>query len=575
MRINVRQKIQLPIIGFISFLSLFAYLYFPYVQREALLDSYRNEVESLARMAAHGITTGLNNDDYTSIRSALDFVKTAPSVRFVALVSNGETVASYPDGFVYKDSLEHIDSLMIANFPVTSYIIPGRIYVGSSTRGIQKAIQRTRLTASWVAFATLLLGIFVGMGQARLIVRPLRLLQLAAMKVGQGDLNTLVTRQTADEIGDLAEEFGKMVLNVRQAQLRVQEANQKLQEQNHIIELDRRRLEEALIHLKETQAQLINSEKMAALGHLISGIAHEINTPLGAIRASINNIEKALTQTLMQLPDVLAELDTQQRADFYALVEDSLERNVMLSAKEERMNKRTLLESLASMEFEHSDEIGELLSDMGVYDNVELYTSLLRAPKSIEILRAASKLALQQRNARNINIAVERAAKIVFALKSYSRHDTSGKKLYANIVEGIETVLTLYHNLLKHGIEVHRHYEPIPDIMCHPDELNQVWTNLIHNAIQAMDGHGTLELSATMKGPAVVITICDTGHGIPDEIREKIFQPFFTTKPAGEGTGLGLDIVKQILQKHEGSISVVSRPGRTEFSVTLPYIPAA
>ena len=133
-------------------------------------------------------------------------------------------------------------------------------------------------------------------------------------------------------------------------------------------------------------------------------------------------------------------------------------------------------------------------------------------------------------------------------------------------------VLTLYQNQLKQGIEVIKHYEEIPKMACYPDELNQAWINLIHNAIpiHAMNGKGTLELCLSQKGPFIAISIIDSGHGIPDDIKSRIFEPFFTTKPPGEGSGLGLDIVKKIIDKHNGLIKVDSIPGKTTFTVSLP-----
>jgi signal transduction histidine kinase len=159
----------------------------------------------------------------------------------------------------------------------------------------------------------------------------------------------------------------------------------------------------------------------------------------------------------------------------------------------------------------------------------------------------------------------------VFALKTYARYDTTGNKVKAQIAEGIETVLTLYYNQLKRGIKVLKKYDDsLPSILCYPDELNQVWTNLIHNALQAMDYQGTLTIEVKKQDDTLLVSVIDSGKGIPPEIMPKIFQPFFTTKPAGEGSGLGLDIVKKIIEKHQGKIEVESVPGQTTFTVFLP-----
>ncbi|NJN86142.1 MAG: GHKL domain-containing protein [Leptolyngbyaceae cyanobacterium SL_7_1] len=130
--------------------------------------------------------------------------------------------------------------------------------------------------------------------------------------------------------------------------------------------------------------------------------------------------------------------------------------------------------------------------------------------------------------------------------------------------------MTIYHNSLKHGIEVIKHYEPVPQILGYPDELNQVWTNLVHNAIQAMNNQGTLTIRLFQQGEAVVVQFTDSGCGIPPEIQLKIFDPFFTTKPVGEGSGMGLSIVKRIIDRHQGDITLKSQQGHTTFSVSLP-----
>jgi len=185
-------------------------------------------------------------------------------------------------------------------------------------------------------------------------------------------------------------------------------------------------------------------------------------------------------------------------------------------------------------------------------------------------MQTAYTLFMQKSNSDNIIKAVERASKTVFALKSYAHRDPSGKKVRAKVSEGIDVVLTLYHNQLKKGIEVIADYQDIPEIMCYPDELNQVWTNLIHNAVYAMNGSGKLSIVISEEKDFVTVAFGDSGCGIASEIWERIFDPFFTTKPAGEGSGLGLDIVKKIIERHWGKITVESRPGETTFKVFLP-----
>lgn len=573
-RFNVRQKIQLPIILFIAVLSLFMFLYFPYEHKNALRESMTAEATSLAQMVGNGVTIGLNNQDWGGIRSSIEFVQQVEDVSFIALVDdNGATFAAHPEDFIYSPGIEEHDSIIVASHRIDTDLFSGVVVIGISTRTIDRQVQNLRNTTFFAAVITMVLGIFFGIWQARLIVRPLALLRLAAIKVEQGDLDTMVERRSNDEIGDLASEFSKMITSVRLAQESVQDANEQLQSKNRLLDAERRQLARTLSHLRATQTQLVQSEKMAALGQLIAGIAHEINTPLGAIRASISNIDKALEHTLRQLPELLSALAPEQQQAFFALAAKGLAAGARISLQEQRTLRRDLLGRIENAGFEHADEIADGLADMSLFVGWEEFDSLLRHPEVRRILQTASRLVQQQRNSRNIETAVERASKIVFALKSFSHHDASGKMSLAVITEGIDTVLTLYHNQLKHGIEVVRDFEDIPPVRCYPDELNQVWTNLIHNAMQAMKNQGRLEISVRQAGTCIETRITDSGHGIAEELRDKIFDPFFTTKEAGQGTGLGLDIVRRIVEKHLGSITFESIPGKTTFIVRIPQQP--
>jgi signal transduction histidine kinase len=329
-------------------------------------------------------------------------------------------------------------------------------------------------------------------------------------------------------------------------------------------------LQEILDDLQRTQTQLVRSEKLAALGQLIAGIAHEINTPLGAIRSSIGDISTTVNETLEQLPEFLHALPEDHREAFFTLLKQAQQKNITLSSRQERQLKRTLVNMLKDLELKNARKIAEMLVNIGVHDNIQPFLPLLQAPDYNRTLTMVYRLAGLQESAQTITTAVDRASKVVFALKTYARRGAAGEMLETDISEGIETVLTLYHNQLKHGVEVVRQYTPLPPILCYPDELNQVWTNLIHNALQAMDYKGTLTLTVEQEHDHAMVSISDTGTGIPEEIATQIFEPFFTTKPPGEGSGMGLDIVRKIIDKHQGAIHVESQPGHTTFFVQLP-----
>ena len=349
------------------------------------------------------------------------------------------------------------------------------------------------------------------------------------------------------------------------------ELEQRVQERTAQLAASNQELAQVLTNLQAAQQELIQSEKMASLGQLIAGVAHEINTPLAAIRSSVQNILEFFTENLEKLPTFFQELSPERQQYFFALLQKSTQQADTLSSKEKRQLKKALQRQLESQEIAESDNLACILADIGIGGEVAAFLPLLKAPDNKTILQAAYQFATVQKSSRTIATATERAAKIVFALKTYGRYDNSGEKVSANIAEGIETVLTLYHYQIKQGVEVVRNYDlNLPYLLCYPDELNQVWTNLLYNALQAMNYRGTLQIEVKQQEQSLLVSITDTGKGIPPEIMPRIFEPFFTTKAPGEGSGLGLDIVKKIIDKHQGEIKVESWSGKTKFTVVLP-----
>jgi len=380
----------------------------------------------------------------------------------------------------------------------------------------------------------------------------------------------------SDETIKLLERFAYVfnLTYIRFNDLKLSEAQAEQAEQDLIkLQAEKKRAEDALTELKSTQAQLIQSEKMASLGQLIAGIAHEINTPLGAIKASVGTIIDSSFQSLKQLPELVKKLNKEEFALFLELVNKSVQNNVHITSREEREHRKKLTLHLENKGVEKADNYADLLVDMAIYNGIDPYLSLLNE----QSLQAAFHLSQQMKNSQNIKTAIERVSKIVFALKNYARYGNTEEMVLADITETIETVLTLYQNQLKLGINVIKEFDKVPQILCYPDELNQVWTNLIYNAVQAMAGKGDLTISVSKTLPAfqrlagLEVRITDTGKGIPPENKDRIFDAFYTTKSAGEGSGLGLYIVKQIIDKHHGKIGVESEVGKgTTFIIELP-----
>ena len=323
--------------------------------------------------------------------------------------------------------------------------------------------------------------------------------------------------------------------------------------------------------LRKSELQIVESEKMALLGQLIAGVAHEINTPLGAIGAAVGNISSTLNGIMESLPAFFRALPEELHETFLLLLHRSVTLGPPLSAREERTCRTALRKDLAEKEISGADRIAETLVMMGIHDQTDAFLPIFRHPQGGSYLDMAYKLSGLGRSAAIITTAADRAGKIVFALKNYAHFDRSGELVLSNVTDGIETVLTLYYNQLKRGIVVRKEYGPAPEILCRPDELNQVWTNLIHNAIHAMDHKGTMTIAVGPHEDGVRVAVSDSGHGVPPELREKIFEPFFTTKSAGEGSGLGLYIVRQIVESHGGTVCVTNTPGSGAcFEVFLP-----
>jgi two-component system, NtrC family, sensor kinase len=329
-------------------------------------------------------------------------------------------------------------------------------------------------------------------------------------------------------------------------------------------------LEQTLHQLQMTQDQLIQSEKMAALGQLVAGVAHELNTPLGAIRSSVENISHVLGKNLEPMLQLFQSLSAERQQDVLQLLRQTQPRGV-LSSREKRRFKKALEQQIEGWGLTDGEAIADTLVDIGVYDDIQSLVPLLHDPNSQSVLDLAYQLTSLQRSAQTIATGVDLSAKVVFALRSYAHQNMGGEKIEADVISGLETALILYQNHLKSGVEVVKNYDSDSLLIwCFPDELNQVWMNLIQNALQSMGYQGTLTVSVERLAQQIVVSIGDSGGGVAPAVLPHIFEPFFTTKPMGEGTGLGLSIVKKIVDRHGGKIEVSSVQNHTIFSVFLP-----
>jgi signal transduction histidine kinase len=325
--------------------------------------------------------------------------------------------------------------------------------------------------------------------------------------------------------------------------------------------------------LRSTEASLVQSEKLASLGTLAAGLAHELNNPAAAIQRSTGYLREAF------------EAWRRRTVELHALEMSATERT-RLTELEQGIKSCGQSRSDATTRKEES-RIEARLDELGVAEPWELAPSLAAYGWSVERIdplttdfSAAHLPAVLQwlgagLAAQQLVEEIQRSSKaisdIVRAVKSYAYLDQA-KVQDVDPATALEDTLMILHHKLKHGIEVVRDFAAdVPRIEAYAGEINQVLTNIIDNAIQAMDGKGKLELSVRRLGEEVEIRIADSGPGIPPEIAQRVFDPFFTTKPQGVGTGLGLHIAHNIIvNRHRGRIDFDSHPGRTEFKIGLP-----
>lgn len=371
-----------------------------------------------------------------------------------------------------------------------------------------------------------------------------------------------------DANGEITGTYGisRDITEIKEAQENLKLLNEQLSTKNNL-------LENTLEELSRTQNKLIFSEKMAALGNLIGGIAHEINTPLGAIKASSTNINDVVEKITIDLPWLINHASADEINWLFKLINESDTRDISAFSKEERQKKRDLLALFERNNIENALNISDTIVSLRLDYTDEAYLALLSLPNAQNLLQMLKVLFSLKRNANNIFVSVEKAANVVRALKSYIHKNNSGSKESANLADTIENVLILTANLLKNSkTEVVTHFENVPLLFCRQDEICQIWTNLITNAIQAMENGGILDVGIKLsENESIIAWFKDSGCGMSKETASHVFEPYYTTKATGIGTGMGLDISRQIVENHHGRIYFETEEGKgTTFFVEIP-----
>lgn len=337
---------------------------------------------------------------------------------------------------------------------------------------------------------------------------------------------------------------------------------------------------QALLHtitarLRSTELVLRESEKMAQLGTLTAGIAHELNNPAAAIGRGAYQLMDAFSQ----LQEYYLHLSTLNLSPSQVEILQSLDRSARQRASEpdeittlERSDREEQVEIwLTSLGISESWELAPALVSLGYQvDSISRLENEFQPSQLPVILHWLVATFTTYSLLEEIGHGSSQMSEIIRSLKAYVYLDQAPVQII-DIHEGIDNTLVMLRGKLKTGISVRRFYAPnIERIHAHGSELNQVWTNIIDNAVDAMGNQGELILRTRQEGQWVIVEIQDDGPGIPADIQSKIFNPFFTTKPIGKGTGMGMSISYNVIQKHGGDIRLSSQPGKTVFEVILP-----
>ncbi len=319
----------------------------------------------------------------------------------------------------------------------------------------------------------------------------------------------------------------------------------------------------------------LQHEKVNALGKLSAGIAHEMNNPASAISRIAAELKRRLDLNLELTPKLLSENITSEHIEALRVL--AQEKNAMKAVKQsafERMEAEDqITDWFIDRGFPQNRQAAETFSEFHfTTDDLESVCSTSTHESFIDMLHWLENLLISGRLIQDLEEASNRISNLVTAIKSHVHMDQSNAAQPTNIVNDIENTLTLLgYKMRDKNITVKKAFSgDMPMIDAFIGELNQVWTNLIDNAIDAMEKNGELTIETEWDSQMASIKIQDNGSGIPKEIQSRIFDPFFTTKKVGQGTGIGLDTVKRIVDRHKGEIKVFSVPGKTEFIVCLP-----
>jgi len=329
-----------------------------------------------------------------------------------------------------------------------------------------------------------------------------------------------------------------------------------------------RDLELSIIQIQKSQDEIVKKEKMATLGVLIAGIAHEVNTPLGAIKASADNLDYLFSTDFTRIINNLSLSDLKHALKMYAQLNLI---NAPSTIVQRQFAKQILQEiNLHFPENENAFVLSKELAALGFENLTEELQLLLQLDSCQEIMKMIKVLLNIQRSLKTINEGAIKSSKIIKALNVYSHGTDQQEQAPFNLKDSMDNIIMLLWNKIKYHASVKNNIPENITLTGYEDELAQVWTNIMNNALQASNNKCAILIDYTDTGNEHIVSIKNDGPKIPEDVIPKIFDEFFTTKKRGEGTGLGLNIVKSIVEKHDGKITCESTELNTIFTIKLP-----
>ncbi|HEV8082148.1 MAG TPA: ATP-binding protein [Chitinophagaceae bacterium] len=524
---SLKSRIWLTVFSIVVMFTFFTLFYFPAQQRKLLLKNYNTEVQNLANTVALGVNIALTEQNFEGIETAMKFVKDDSRLQFVSMVEYDTVWGNDHHNFQVKKTMlktfpknqhpapniQSNNSIIVKRGMFNTAVMSGDILLAFTTKEIIESQRKIRITSLIVSGIVLLIGILFGLLLARKVSVPVLALRDAANRVGDGDLSQKVKIKSGDEIGQLGKAFNNMVADLLKARVALDENNQALSASNA-------RLNNTLRELKSAQVQLIQSEKMASLGELTAGIAHEIQNPLNFV----NNFSELNTELIDEMKIELDAGNNKEAISIAENIKDNQDKITHHGKRADAIVKGMLHHSRSSTGQKELTDINALADE---------YLRL-----SYHGLRAKDK-------AFNSNF------------KTNFDKSLSSENGKINIISQDigRVLLNLYNNAFYSVMEKSK----VPHSDSNRAPKGEV------------DYEPTVSVSTKKINNNVEIKIKDNGMGISKKVIDKMYQPFFTTKPTGQGTGLGLSLSYDIIKSHGGEIKIETKEGEyAEFIIELP-----